>query len=268
VRANQPLSVEVDVRNAGRLTWTTSENHPFVLGYRWLTDDGSGVLDIPPSEVRLDHDVEPGETIHLHAGLSVPDLPSGRYRLDWGMLQRDVLQFYERGWADAETRVVVDGPAGGSMPEVTPRDDAEAPWVVGRLDLWGAALKLAAAHPVLGLGPDNFRHFYGAELGLEGWDERIQANNLYLELLADLGFLGLAAFTWVVAEPLLHLGRKLNLQSGVSRWPDGDISLGVGLAVGAFLLHGLVDSFLVFTPTVFLFWLLLGVAQKPQVSGR
>jgi O-antigen ligase/polysaccharide polymerase Wzy-like membrane protein len=268
VRSNQPLDVEVDVRNAGRMAWTTSEKHPFALGYRWLTEDGSGVLDLPPSEVQLSHAVQPGETIHLQAVLNVPDLPSGSYRLDWGMLQSDVLQFYERGWADAETRVVVDGPAGGKMPPVTPRDDGEAPWVVGRLDLWGAAVKLAAAHPLLGLGPDNFRHFYGAELGLEGWDERVQANNLYLEILADLGVLGLAAFAWLVAEPLIQLGRTLNLRSRVNQCADRDMYLGVALAIGAFLLHGLLDTFLVFTPTVFLFWLLSGVAQKPQVSGR
>src|SRR6185312_14459796 len=92
--ANQPAMVDLDVRNEGRITWTSSGTHPFALGYRWLTEDGNGVLDVPPAEVALSHDVEPGETIHLQALLRVPDLPSGTYRLDWGMLQRDVLQFY------------------------------------------------------------------------------------------------------------------------------------------------------------------------------
>jgi O-antigen ligase len=248
--------------------------------------------------------VQPGETIHLEAVLRVPDLPAGSYRLDWGMLQRDVLQFYERGWADAETRVVVQGSAAsGTLPlEITPRDDGEAPWVVGRLDLWGAAIRLIAAHPLLGLGPDNFRHFYGAELGLEGWDERVQANNLYLEILADLGILGLAAFLWLIAEPLHTLWRSLRADNvvtydtseggvsthgvptpevsthgvptpevsthGVNLPSGGLIRIGVALAIGAFLVHGMLDSFLAFTPTALLFWLLLGVAQKPQVSGR
>jgi hypothetical protein len=261
VKPNQTSTVDLDVRNAGRITWTSSGNHAFALGYRWLTQDGSGVLDIPPAEVRLSHDVGPGETIHLQAMLEVPDLPAGSYRLDWGMLQRDVLQFYERGWADAETRVTIDGVSGSasSLPGITPRDDGEAPWVVGRLDLWGAAVHLIAAHPVLGLGPDNFRHFYGAELGLEGWDERIQANNVYLEILADLGVLGLAAFVWLVAGPLINLARD---------WRGCLVSLGIALSIGAFLFHGLLDSFLAFTPTALLLWLLLGLAQKPQVSGR
>src|SRR5205085_11338216 len=110
---NQQVTIDIDVRNAGRITWNSAETHPFALGYRWLTDDGNGVLDIAPAEVQLSRDVRPGETIHLQAAVTVPDLPAGNYRLDWGMLQRDVLQFYERGWADAETRVIVDGPATG-----------------------------------------------------------------------------------------------------------------------------------------------------------
>jgi hypothetical protein len=260
LQPNHAATVDLDVRNEGRITWTSAGGHPFALGYRWLTGDGDGVLDIPPAEVALSHDVEPGQTIHLQADLSVPDLPAGTYRLDWGMLQRDVLQFYERGWADAETRVTMDGPGGTSMPGVAPRDDGEAPWVVGRLDLWGAALRLIATHPVIGLGPDNFRHYYGAELGLEGWDERIQANNLYLEILADLGVVGLAAFGWVVFGPVWNVVKRVRL--------GDELALGIGLALGAFLVHGLLDAFLAFTPTVVLFWLLLGLAQKPQVSGR
>jgi len=258
LQAGHQATVDVDVRNEGRITWTADGNHPFALGYRWLTGDGQGVLDVAPVEVPLPHDVQPGDTIHLQALVNVPNLPAGTYRLDWGMLQRDVLQFYERGWVDAESEIQVQAsPGTGALPEVVPRDDGEAPWVVGRLDLWNVAWRLFATHPLLGVGPDNFRHYYGAELGLEGWDQRVQANNLYLELLADLGVLGLAAFAWVVAGPIRAMLR-----------PSSLLTVGVGLAIAAFLLHGLLDTFLAFTPTAFLFWLLSGVAQKPQVSGR
>jgi O-antigen ligase len=147
-------------------------------------------------------------------------------------------------------------------------------------------------HPLLGVGPDNFRHYYGAELGLEAWDERVQANNMYLEVLADLGVLGLAAFAWVVVGPLRgawHAARggELDVHSGTSRAPReltgapalaggaglhqataatdcqaaAYLALGVGLSIVAFLVHGLLDAFLVFNPTVWLFWLLLGFAS-------
>jgi len=268
VPPDEAAAIDLEVRNAGRITWTTQGNNPFVLGYRWLTDDGSGVLDLPPTEIALPRDVEPGATIRLRAIVPVPDLPAGTYRLDWGMLQRDVVQFYERGWADAETVVSVrSGTA--VMPDIRLRDDSEAPWVVGRLDLWSSALKLFATHPLLGVGPDNFRHLYGAELGLEGWDERVQANNLYLEVLADLGILGLAVFGWLVARPLATTLRTL---ISAPRYSDevNYIRLGVMLALTIFLVHGVLDTFLAFTPTALLFWMLLGIAeaQKPQVSGR
>jgi hypothetical protein len=270
VDADQMASVALDVRNEGRLVWSSSGTHPFVLGYRWLTADGSGVLDVPPGEVPLSHDVAPGEIVHLQTAVAVPNLPVGAYRLDWGMLQREVLQFYERGWADAQTQVDVGPPPSGLaavMPAILPRDDGEAPWVVGRLDLWGAALRMVAARPLLGVGPDNFRHLYGPQLGLETWDERVQANNLYLELLADMGVLGLAAFGWLIGVPLAHAARILRSRRGDA---DAVLVLGMALAVIAFLVHGMLDSFLAFTPTALLLWMLLAMlqAQKPQVSGR
>lgn len=267
--AGQSASIALDVRNEGRMVWSTSETHPFVLGYRWLTADGQGVLAVPPGEVALTRNVAPGETIHLQTSVLVPALPPGAYRLDWGMLQRDVLQFYERGWPDAETNVDIQPAASGvsdAMPLISPRDDAEAPWVVGRLELWSAALRLVQTRPLLGVGPDNFRHLYGAQLGLQTWDERVQANNLYLELLVDVGVLGLAAFLWLIVVPLRSATRAFKSPGDV----DTVVVLGLALGVVAFMIHGLLDSFLAFTSTALLLWMLLGMllAQKPQVSGR
>ena len=259
--SGQPATIAVDVRNEGQIAWSIQEQHPFALGYRWLTADGTGVLDVPPGVVGLPRDVQPGETIHLQVAVQVPALPAGAYRLDWGMLQRDVVQFYERGWANADTMIDVpptDRPT--VTPATFPRDDAEAPWVVGRLDLWKAGLQLAARRPWLGFGPDNFRHFYGEQLGLEVWDERVQANNVYLEVLVDLGILGLAALLWQVLPLLLR---------ALSNARTSSVCLGLGLSVLAFLVHGMLDSFLAFTPTALLFWMVLGLsaAWPPRSSA-
>ncbi|MDQ6669879.1 MAG: O-antigen ligase family protein [Chloroflexota bacterium] len=280
---DQSMQIGLDVRNEGSLVWSASPNpgqHPFALGYRWLTADASGVLDVPPGEVPLPHDVKPGETIHLEALVEASHLPPGTYRLDWGMLQRDVVQFYERGSVDAESLVSLGRPANGEvrpMPAISPRDDGQAPWVVGRIQLWRAALGLIQARPWLGVGPDNFRHLYGAQLGLDAWDERVQANNLYLELLADTGVLGLAAFVWVIVPPLA--GARRGLRAPIPTPPTFWL-LGCCLAALAFLVHGMLDSFLAFTPTALLFWMLLAMIlnlrrmaiadppQKPHVSGR
>jgi hypothetical protein len=260
VQADHTTIVDLDVRNEGRIVWSNLGAHPFALGYRWLTADGTGVLDIAPGEVALPRDVAPGETIRLQTLVPVPNLPKGTYRLDWGMLQRDVVQFYERGWANAETLVTVDAAPGSPAIGILARDDGEAPWVVGRLELWGAALRLIQAHPLLGVGPDNFRHLYGGLLGLETWDERVQANNLYLEVLADVGVIGFTAFLWLTSAPLVAAVRAFRSRSAY--WV-----LGVGLGVVAFLVHGLLDSFLAFTPTALLFWILLGYLHN-SVRGE
>jgi O-antigen ligase len=91
----------------------------------------------------------------------------------------------------------------------------------------------------------------------------VQANNLYLEVLVDTGLLGLAAFSWVIARPLVAGVRAL-------RGEVLYVALGAALSVVAFLVHGLLDVFVAFTPTLLLCWLVLGTltAQKPQVSGR
>jgi hypothetical protein len=44
--------------------------------------------------------------------------------------------------------------------------------------------------------------------------------------------------------------------------------LGLGLGILAFLVHGLLDSFLAFTPTALLFWMLLGLTQPSAVSNQ
>ena len=55
-----------------------------------------------------------------------------------------------------------------------------------------------AAHPLAGVGPDNFRLSYGAYAGLSGADERTHSNNMYLEMLAGGGLLVAAAFAWLL----------------------------------------------------------------------
>ena len=61
--------------------------------------------------------------------------------------------------------------------------------------LWRAAFVAWRAHPLLGIGPDNFRHRSREFLGRAS-DERMHANSLYFETLADLGCAGLLGSPW------------------------------------------------------------------------
>ena len=135
-------------------------------------------------------------------------------------------------------------------------DRLEPSTLPSRKQLWAAALRLWNHHPLLGVGPDNFRHRYpeviAATDGKPFDDQRIHANNFYLETLADLGLAGvvvlalLAHGLWRVARTSLALG-------------TGPLELGIFVAIGTFFVHGCVDYFLEFTPTFGLWWLLLAL---------
>jgi O-antigen ligase len=120
--------------------------------------------------------------------------------------------------------------------------------------LWRAAVSAWRAHPLLGIGPDNFRHLSGQFLGrAHTEDERMHANSLYFETLADLGLVGLLAFGVLVAA----LGGSA--RRAVAAPGSRILALGVAAGLATYLLHGLLDYFLEFTPTYALFWLLAGM---------
>lgn len=123
-------------------------------------------------------------------------------------------------------------------------DEAALRASVPRASLWKAAFKMFADHP-FGVGPDNYRLQYGRYVEATRWDRNIHSNNLYLELLTGSGILGLAAFALVLAA---------------RRWNTGAASL----AVGVFLVHGIVDVFLMTTPIYFAFWMLAGIEEKTR----
>jgi putative inorganic carbon (HCO3(-)) transporter len=72
-----------------------------------------------------------------------------------------------------------------------------------------AALYVFRDHPVLGVGPAQFFHRYSSQYGnalnIRFLDENRRAHNLYLEIAADTGILGLALFLAIVAVTLVGL---------------------------------------------------------------
>jgi O-antigen ligase len=104
--------------------------------------------------------------------------------------------------------------------------------------------------PLFGVGLDNFRLLLGKHLNITEWDTNIRANSLYIELLAGSGLAGLLAFAAMM---------------GAVRWKLEAASV----ALGIFLIHGIVDVFLMTTPIYFAFWFLLGQAGRqplPEAS--
>ena len=126
----------------------------------------------------------------------------------------------------------------------------------GRLLLWRAAARMFASHPLLGVGPDNFRLTYPAYAGLRVGDPRMHSNNMYVEILAGGGLITGIAFLWLLAR-----AARLCV-SGIVGGRAGGVAIASGIAAAglAMALHGLVDSFLGFAPTYVLFSLTLGLA--------
>ena len=142
----------------------------------------------------------------------------------------------------------------------------------GRLALWVAALAMFRDAPLLGHGPNSFVLHYRAHLDalqLPAWiqvDPRVTpwAHNLYLELLAEQGVVGLVAF--------LALGAVgLSMVSRITRSPHQDLRC-LGAAAGASLIAFLTAasfelSFIRAWVTIMLFTL-LGLLTTLTRSAR
>jgi O-antigen ligase len=250
----------VRVTNTGRLAWRSTPEAPYVLVSRWY-DDGGRALSPEGVRTALPAEVAPGESVEVD-GLFVAPEGAGAATLVWDLYLEHRLRFSERGSRPGLVAVAI----GASLPPAPPGPVAlsgvyTAP---SRSELWRAAIAMWSERPVVGFGPDAYRLTYGRFLGLEEWDHRVYANNLWLELLATTGALGAGAF-------LVLLVVAARRAWTVAR--DGDaVGLAAVAALVVFLAHGLVDYFLAFTVGYAAFWAFVGVVvgisrAEPQSRG-
>lgn len=275
VGAGEVFLVPVSLRNTGTRGWLCSGDHPTRLAYhlerlgdRRGESQASGeaigaaatLVEFEGRRTALPADVPPGGTASLVGVVESPK-EEGTYLLRWDLVQEGVAWFGDQGNATPAQQIEVTqkhaglGPATAAV--VRPTLEPSPP---SRMALWRAAIALWRQRPLLGVGPDNFRRRYESVLspGPAGEiyrDERIHANSLYFETLADLGVAGVGALACIG----LLLARSLKRQS-----MSGDVA-GLGCAVGAatFFVHGALDYFFEFTPLFGLFWLLLGLTGEP-----
>jgi putative inorganic carbon (HCO3(-)) transporter len=127
---------------------------------------------------------------------------------------------------------------------------------VSRLAIWGGAFTVFVHSPVLGTGFGNLRTLMGGLLSLpDGWTG--DAHNLYLELLAETGIVGFAAFAFLIGVAM----RRAMRQYRRSQDEFGKIiGFAVFAAIISVLVHGTVDYLFHTTPQVTaLLFLLLGM---------
>jgi putative inorganic carbon (hco3(-)) transporter len=132
---------------------------------------------------------------------------------------------------------------GGDILAQEVNDDNFA--VVERLAHWAAALRMFERAPWLGVGAGNYAAVY-SQVRLPRWEEPLgHAHNIYLNVLAESGLIGLAAFAALWVSVFVHVwrGRRQGLAVGDP--------LAVALAVGVLgvlahlAVHSLVDNLFV-----------------------
>lgn len=263
--SNETADVPLRVTNRGRLIWDSADDPPIVLSYHWLLPEGTRVVAYDGNRTPFPAPVPPGSTADVVAKVRAPR-QAGTYRLAWDVVQEGYLWFSTEPGAPtpAVSRAIVSGVVGdgrlvtGELPRVTRRP--------GRFALWRAALRIFAGHPLLGVGPDNFRLRYGSYAGIDHADTRTHSNNMYLEMLVSGGVIGFAAFAWLLwSVATRNRPSAIDRLSPDRRSPDHSIADSLAASLVAIGLHGMVDSFLSFAPTYILFALVVGYVDAHRI---
>ncbi len=123
-------------------------------------------------------------------------------------------------------------------------------------------------HPFVGVGFDDFKSYYqtyAQRIGLEVRNEERSAHNLYLEVAAETGLMGLFAFgaiLWFMFRGM-RAAKKSFTEAGLSDYASmvGAFSVGwIGYLTGSLFLHMAFPRY---------FWLLVGIAlAMPQVAAN
>ena len=127
--------------------------------------------------------------------------------------------------------------------------------VVSRLSVWDAAWRMVGDNWVFGYGPDNFLTHYRAYMRPEGWREPniSHPHNFVFDAWLSTGMFGLIAL-------LLVLILFWNIWKHARYRANGELdpyTFGVGGAMLASLVHGLVDHSYFLPELAAMFWVLV-----------
>ena len=267
-RPGETVSIPVTVTNMGQRVWQAFGDQAIHLSYHLLRiyPDIRQGIQYEGLRTELPHDLAPGQSVTVTATVATPPAAAD-YVIQWDMVQEKVVWFSAKTGLNANTNLSLNGDTvyNSVFFEWDLFNDVPPQLSPGRLTLWRIGLQLFQTHPLLGVGPDNFRRVYGTYLGVSRWSTDIHANNMYIEWLADTGLLGFAAFL-VMSFVLAYTGwHSLKQHFGDPLWL-WQLALIGGLI--AWYLHGFVDFFYEFMPANTAFWLLVGLMVSATVAFK
>lgn len=155
-----------------------------------------------------------------------------------GLIQALPAQFVDR----VSEAVAYFGVFDARQVKVTPEN-----WpLVERMANWQAAWSMYEDNPVIGVGIGNYVEAY-ERFHLPGWDEpKGHAHNIYLNMLAEMGILGLAAYLALLASFLIQgfrVQRRLSRSS--ASVIERHIVIGLIGALVAMAVHNTFDNLFV-----------------------
>lgn len=127
-----------------------------------------------------------------------------------------------------------------------------------RLALWESSLAMLLDHPVFGIGWGTYWLVYPAyDFFINNSETTIyHAHNMFLHIGAELGFLGLGSFIWLLTA-LVRLTVKL--YRGCRRPEVCGVALGLFAAFVALVVNGITDYVLFNIQLSILLWALMGL---------
>jgi hypothetical protein len=178
-------------------------------------------------------------------------------------------------WHSPRSRIVLITVAGLAVltlgfSNVLRAIDWEAEWkssVTARFALWQSVINLGAQSPILGLGPVAYRHYHHWKplvLREIYWSHpNVSAHNLFVDLFAQVGLLGLGCYLWFLIESIVLASRLYRQSLGFTK--------GYALAILGGIMGGVVADIVAATSLPFVYnvgfwgfrgsilgWMLLG----------
>ena len=134
----------------------------------------------------------------------------------------------------------------------------------GRASLVANGIRIAEAHPAIGVGVGGFKHAYAARVHLKGKNPKTAASHdTPVTVAAESGLIGLGLFAWFAVALLLPGFRRLDRRL-ISR-----TALVAAVALAAILCHSLFYNDFFEDPTT---WLLVGLVAltvpRPKATAE
>ncbi len=140
--------------------------------------------------------------------------------------------------------------------------------VVERMAVWQAAWGEFEAFPLLGVGAGNYVSAYPA-FAMPGWTDAMgHAHNLYLNLLAEMGAVGLASFLVFWLGSLAAVFRAWRAGGAGLSWWQRALPLGVLGVLAQMTTHNFFDNLLVHGLNVQLALLLALAVWPGEAKGK